>query len=248
MRRKLVFNLLCILLLTALVSASGGCSGDRRAHKLNRAIDAGNSKAVDALLDDETFDVKATEDSGATLLFHAMEVQNKAIYVKLLEKGASPNYCDNSGTCVMNEAAREPDSFWLFQALAHGGDPDVLNTGNRHAPNRTPLFYALNKRLVKNTIILIDAGADVNHRDSFGLTPLRVAGGNGEYESIVAMLEAGADPKQTDKHGHSFVDWFKNNDDETDEYFVRKKDQLVWLRKAKEILIKRGLIKNGAEE
>lgn len=245
MNSKLVSIVFCLILAALLISSPGGCSGDNRVHKLIKAIDAGDSNAVDFLLDDETLDVKATEDSGATLLLHALTAQNKAIYVKLLEKGASPNQCDRSGRCVMNQAAEEEDSFWLSQALAHGGDPDALNTGNRHIPNCTPLFYAIYKRRVQNTKILIDAGANVNHRHSFGLAPLREAAGNGKFESVVALLEAGADPTQTDKHGHSFVDWFKSHESETDEFFVRNKDQLPWFRKVKEILIKRGLIKNG---
>ena len=222
------------LLLAILVVTSVGCRGDRRAHQLIKAIDAGNSQVVDTLLDDETLDVKASEDAGATFLFHAMAVKNKPAYVKLLEKGASPNHCDHAGRCVMNEAAELEDSFWLKETLAHGGDPDALNTGNRHAPNSTPLLYAISERRVENTKILIDAGADVNHRDAFGSAPLHEASGNGKYESMVALLEAGADPTQANKHGHSFVDWFETREGESSEYLVRNKDQLPWFRKVRD--------------
>lgn len=231
------------LLTVVLISLSAGCSGDRRIHKLFKAIDAGDASTVDAVLDDETFDLKSTQDSGAQYLFHAMAARNKAIYVKLLEKGASPNRCDSSGKCIMNQSAEEEDSYWLSEALAHGGDPDVLNTGNRHVPNSTPLFYAIYKRRVENTKILIDASADLNHRNSFGLAPLREAAGNGKYESVVALLEAGADPSQADKHGHSLVDWFKGRD----ETLVPDSDQIKWFHKAREILIDRGFIKTGSE-
>src|SRR6476659_7346256 len=132
MSSKIISIVLRILLVAVLSSTSGGCGGDGKANKLKRAIDAGNSKMVDALLDDETLDMKATEDSGATFLFHAMAAKDKAIYLKLLEKGASPNHCDHEGRCVMNEAAESADSYWLTEALAHGGDPDAPNTGNRH--------------------------------------------------------------------------------------------------------------------
>ena len=230
------------LLIAILISSSLGCGGDRRNQKLLAAIDAGDSKTVDILLDDETFDLKSTHDSGAQFLFHAMTAKNKAIYVKLLEKGASPDHCDSSGKCIMNQAAKEEDSYWLSQALAHGGNPDVLNTGNRHAPGWTPLFYAINERRVENTKILITAGANVNHRDSFGNAPLHELAGKTRYETIVALLEAGADPTQPNKHGHSFVDWFETREGETSEFLVRKKDEVPWYRKVREILIERGLI------
>ena len=234
------FFVLRTLFIAILISSSAGCSGDRRIHKLFKAIDAGDATTVDAVLDDETFDLKATSDSGATFLFHAMAAHNKPIYVKLLEKGASPNHCDSSGSCIMNEAATQADSYWLSEALAHGGDVDAPNTGNRHAPNRTPLFYALDARRAETTKVLIDAGANVNHQDDLVLAPLRVAGGNGMYESIAELLEAGANPTQKDKHGHDFIDWFKTQVEI--EISAEIKDQLPWFRKVREILLERGLI------
>jgi ankyrin repeat protein len=236
------------LFIAVLISSPVGCSGDRQSHKLFKAIDAGDADTVGAVLDDETFDLRSTQDSGAQFLFHAMTAKNKAIYVKLLEKGASPNHCDHEGRCVMNEAAEAADSYWLTEALAHGGDPDAPNTGNRHYPGWTPLFYAINERQVENTKILINAGADVNHRSGFGNAPLHEVEGKTRYDSMVALLEAGADPTQPNKHGRTFADWFKKEEGETDDFFTRNKNQLPWYRKVKEILTKRGLIKNGSEE
>lgn len=116
----------------------------------------------------------------------------------------------------------------------------------RHVPGWTPLFYAINERRVENAKILIAAGADVNRRDSFGNAPLHELAGKTRYETIVALLEAGADPTQPNKHGHSFVDWFETREGETSEFLVRKKDELPWYRKVREILIERGLISPGS--
>lgn len=113
------------LFIAVLISSPVGCSGDRQTHKLFKAIDAGDADTVGAVLDDETFDLRSTQDSGAQFLFHAMSANNKAAYVKLLEKGASPNHCDSSGSCIMNEAATQTDSYWLTQAVAHGGNLDA---------------------------------------------------------------------------------------------------------------------------
>ena len=86
-------------------------------------------------------------------------------------------------------------------ALKHGGDPNALNMGNRYSPNSTPLFYALyHKHLyiesgrVRKVELLISAGANINHQDAEGGTPLRRAAESGAYEIVLRLLLEGADP------------------------------------------------------
>ncbi|MCE9528186.1 MAG: ankyrin repeat domain-containing protein, partial [Planctomycetales bacterium] len=166
---------------------------------------------------------------------------NQAIRGRKTHSAGQIHKCDRSGRCVMNQAAKEEDPFWLRTALAHGGDPNAINHGNRHYPNSTPIYYAIQnipKSHAENARILVEAGADINHQDGYGHTPLRDAAGAGMYETVVLLLEAGADPCLADKHGYSLINWFKGRD----ERLVPDEDQIPWFRKAREILVKRGLI------
>ena len=127
----------------------------------------------------------------------------------------------------MNQSAEEEDSFWLSKALEHGGNANVVNEGNGHYPNSTPLFYAIYKERVKNVMVLVKAGADVNHRNGHGVAPLLVAAGTGKYEAVVTLLEAGADQKLLDNHGNSLATWFNGRND----CLVADEDQIPWFRK-----------------
>ena len=146
-------------------------------------------------------------------LLQTLARHDKNAYVKLLEEGADPNKCDRIGSCAMNQAAREDDPYWLRTALAHGEDPNVINERNPYYPNSTPIFYAISKERPVNAKILVEAGANINHQDGFGETPLRKAAGTGVYETVVLLLEAGADPYLADRHGYSLVNWFNGRDE-----------------------------------
>ena len=45
----------------------------------------------------------------------------------------------------------------------------------------------------------------MNHQDSFGSTPLMIAGGNNDYEMVLLLLDLGADPLIKDSSGYDFV-------------------------------------------
>jgi hypothetical protein len=132
----------------------------------------------------------------------------------------------------MNVAASDPDPEWLKIALKHGGDPDVVNSGNRQFPKRTPLFYAATAGRAQNVALLIEAGADLDHIDAHGINPLRRASEAGAYNCVVELLLGGADPYQRDNFGYSAFDWFHGRD----ESLVINESQKVWFRKAAELL------------
>lgn len=237
----------CGLLLSAV--ALQGCQGDAQTQVVIRALESGDTPTADAIINDKTFDVNAANNNGVTPLLQALTSGNREMFGKLLKRGADPNLCDTEGRCVMNQAATKSDSYWIREALAHGGDPNALNTGNRHSPNSTPLFYAIQKELpgvksrIENVRLLIQADADVNHRNANGIVPLRAAAGAGYYDIAIELLDAGADPLQGDKHGLTLVDWF----DGRDESLVPDDDQVQWFNKAADILIERGLLERDGD-
>ena len=154
---------------------------DAKATRLIEAIAANDRTKANILLDAGLVD-NGRDSHGVTPLLQAMLSKNKPTFEALLARHASPNLCDDRGRCVMNQSASLEDAYWLETALAHGGNPNALNIGNRHYQNRTPIFYTIMRDKfdiqpwrARNAEILIRAGADINHLDSVGLSPARYA-------------------------------------------------------------------------
>jgi ankyrin repeat protein len=88
-----------------------------------------------------------------------------------------------------------------------GGDPDI------EAPARSsvavdvrPIHTAVFVRKVALAEVLLDAGADVNSRESGGSTPLHAVANNGDVDMTRLLLARGADPRLTDDQGRTAVD------------------------------------------
>ena len=70
---------------------------------------------------------------------------------------------------------------------------------------------------IKNTPevlkVLIEAGADVNAKDTDGLTPLMLAAQhNPNPKALTALLEAGADAKAKNNEGKTALDYARMNE------------------------------------
>jgi uncharacterized protein len=237
-----------LLLLAVAMCACVGCGCDRRptdrqAKKLIRAIEAGDTALADKILA-EGVDVNGQDSAGMTPLLQSLLSGNEPLFKQLLARGANPNVCTTRGQCVMNEAA-DRDGPWLELALKNGGDPNALNVGNPFSPNSTPLHYAMHHEHidiecwhVRNVDLLIKAGANVNHQDSYGQSPLLEAARTGSYEIVVHLLQAGADPTLPEKNGLNTVDWYV----ERTEDMVLSDAQKPWFQKSREMLIERDLL------
>ena len=60
---------------------------------------------------------------------------------------------------------------------------------------------------------LLDAGADIEARESRGMTPLHVAADGDVPAVVAALLDAGADPKALDERAWTPWDWARTNND-----------------------------------
>jgi ankyrin repeat protein len=82
------------------------------------------------------------------------------------------------------------DSWYLREAIDHGGNVNLVNPVSCH----TPIFDAMLALRDENVRILIAAHADLNTVDKMGNTPAIVAAGQWRYDWVYELLNAGADP------------------------------------------------------
>ena len=154
-----------------------------------------------------------------TPLHAALATGNKKEFSELLDGGADPNALDSAGDSVVHLAAAHEDEFWLVESLMHGGDANVMNTGNRTAAESTPVFYAIRTHRTANVRRLIDAGADVNRVDHYGSPPLFAAMLRAHYEIATILIEAGADPRLQMPNGATAMNYW--------DFFTESREGLI---------------------
>lgn len=130
-------------------------------------------------------DVNTPIEEGMTYLMHA---HSEALVRELLALGADPNAVNNEGqTALFNFSLCGP-------AKEAGAVKALLEAGcDIHAEDqygRTALNHCANTFHERNEVVrtLIEFGADVNHADCDGTTPLHTASGDALY----ALVDAGA--------------------------------------------------------
>lgn len=164
---------------------------DSKVIELVVAAERGDKEKINSLADSGV-DVNAKGRYGVTPLTRSLQAGNQEGYLALLKRGANPNLLDANGYGPMNLACSEEDSFWLRHALAHGGDPDLENIGNKHFPGRTCLLEAIWASRSDNVRLLIAARANVNFENARNERPINIAL-NQSYEIVYLLVEAGAE-------------------------------------------------------
>jgi len=126
-------------------------------------------------------------------LFQAAQEGHLQQVLDLLTQGVDIYATDDEGCTALHHAARQGHLSVVEALLAHGAQVDATD-----AQGWTPLFKAaynheLDCGFAPVVQVLAKAGADVNHRIFFGLTPLMLAAGGGEAAVCEVLLNAGAD-------------------------------------------------------
>jgi ankyrin repeat protein/uncharacterized protein YecT (DUF1311 family) len=155
-------------------------------------------------------DSNARNEHGATLLEIATSWNDRDAVKALLEKGADPNQCKPSNECALYISAGR-DTEILRLLVAAGADVNRPTTSPRYtalgyaAGTRRETFASLLKTggyrgpfpdPVESVRILLASGANVNHVDSFGESPLRTAMRVNNLAIARLLLQAGADVHQ----------------------------------------------------
>lgn len=173
---------------------------DAQVRALAKAAGDGNIRKIEQLVK-EGISVNARGTQGATPLFWAM--RNHKGFKRLLELGADPNVVYEDGNSVMHAAAGLRDRRILRAALEHGGNPNLR--APRDAMAETPIFSAMLPG-VEMVDVLLQHGADINARDSFGSTPVLRSAAIGDFEMAYHLLERGADYSLKDVNGRDLAD------------------------------------------
>ncbi len=179
----------------------------------------------------------------------------EAVFGKMLALGADPNVrltgrallgALDIGKSVMSASVELGDGpiyhqmfydvgmdNYLKLLLNHGGNPNLEDLDGD-----TPIFFPRNfRRGGVNVRLLLDNGADINHRNRQGKTPLVSAAG--WYEHMLTLLKAGADYRIADDNGFDLIiqlEWLRvptrpggPAQSSIDEEAIRAKPVFEWL-------------------
>jgi ankyrin repeat protein len=125
--------------------------------------------------------------SGLTPLIIASAMGHEAVAVQLLEKGADADAIDRRGFASLHRAARDKNAVGIVRALLkHGANPNIRLTQARIASDTE---YGSPLRQTLSAIAVTDTGIALQ-----GATPLLFAAEVNNYDAVVALTEAGADP------------------------------------------------------
>ena len=163
------------------------------------AAAAGNPPRIDALVKDGA-DVNALGQHGATALMVAVASGSASGVEALMRNGADPALRDEDGETAVHLAALREDPAVLDALLRRGASPDVRNG----RLNRTPIYDAILARQPESFARLLQARAEVNVVDDAGNTPLHEAAVVEDASMMLALLNAGADPRARNKMGATF--------------------------------------------
>lgn len=129
-----------------------------------------------------------------TALMRAAGAGQLAVVEALLAAGARPDKRDAAGSTALLSATASGRIEVVRVLLAAGADPEVTSPA---LAGRTPLMWSLGNGNTAMAQVLLDGGANVNARTSYGATPLRFAvwhDGPEQRVLVRRLLEAGADP------------------------------------------------------
>lgn len=148
--------------------------------------------------------VDATNEDGATPLhMAASHPGNEAVVRALIRAGATVNATTNEDKATpLHMAASNPDNEAMVEALIAAGAAVNATT---YQYRLTPLHIAARCYSIASVKMLLDAGAEVNAKDSENYTPLHLAARFNRLEIVRMLLDAGADKTLRNSLGETAV-------------------------------------------
>ena len=205
-RVKIPFILLMVLLATFGCSAMKNQSAENffsgRQLSLAQVIERGNETEVKKLATQT--DLNKPGKQGMTLLFFALQNSYEkdrkqlAIVSALVRAGANPlQQIPDIGSAA--EVSVKSDDPVFVAALIEGG-----MSPNAEVEDTPVIFGAASEHSLKVMSYLVKKGADVNKKDSLGQTVLIECLSGFQLDSVIWLLEHGADARITTENGWGF--------------------------------------------
>ena len=187
-------------LAAALLTSSSVGSGVVAAEQLQQAAEAGDSRRIQALLDQGAA-IDSPDASGRTPLLIAIRARQSTAAQALISAGANVNAKDRMLDSPYLYAGASGQIEILRMTLAHGAD---LRSTNRYGG--TALIPAAERGHVSTVQLLIDAGVEPDHVNNLDWTALLetviLGDGSPRYAQITRLLiAAGADVNLADEQG-----------------------------------------------
>jgi uncharacterized protein len=127
-----------------------------------------------------------------------------------LKAGQDANIIDKSGWAALHYVvhARWKAPIQVIRALIeHGANIDIrIRSANDTWTGLTPLLVSMACKYWQAASVLVEAGADLYAEDTYGNTPLVIAGTSLNDEFIDFLLEHGAQPHRRNREGLSAID------------------------------------------
>ena len=163
-------------------------------------------------------DVNHLDHSGGNAVLASLQLQEGANgdYIKwLVENGARPDIVCQ-GVPLLSVAS----SFGTGTILECLIPFCLWQVNKADSVGATPIFYVVaschipTKQKVNNICTLVNAGANVNHANIEGVTPLHLAVSKNELDLVSSLLSQGADPNLHDASGKTAIDMASANGSE----------------------------------
>lgn len=155
---------------------------------------------VSRLLLDHGVNINAVDVNGRTAIHCAVAAQNEDVFTVLLaERSLDLEVRDNNGHVVLwfailstKKDLREDtsDSSFAARLVKQGSSSDAVN----HLTGDSLLHMSAASKNESAGLFLIDRGAQVNHTNNNGESPLHIASKNGLVQLVDKLLKSGCNP------------------------------------------------------
>ncbi len=158
--------------------------------------------------------INKQDDNGMTPLIAAIKSGSYSAVERLLKEGADPNLAADSDGCtplihaVMSDMDVHDMVATVRLLLKSGAKVNgtvqmpKMPTGGALSVGSTALFVS---PALEVTYCLLQNGADIHHKDSTGMDALATAIAYGDLPKTEQLIESGADAKQRDELGRTFL-------------------------------------------